>query len=602
MKNQVRCWQPFLCLILVSGWTVTSSAGDARVLVETRGETHRLLRNGEPYFIRGVGGNSRLAELAALGGNSIRTWDTKNLDKILDAAGRLQLTVCVGLWLGHERHGFDYQDEASVVRQLNECLEAVRKYKDHPAVLMWGIGNEMEGRGTNPAIWYAVNHIARECKRIDPDHPTMTIIAELGESKVESIERFCPDIDIVGINAYGGISTLAERYRATQGSKPYIVTEMGPLGPWEVGKTKWGSPIEETSTAKAIRYASGYEAAVTGAEGLCLGSYAFLWGNKQETTATWFGIVLPDGSRLAAADALSEAWTGTAPVNRCPEIRSLRVDGPSVLSPGETVLAKLSASDPEGDPLKVQWVFRRDSRKIGSGGDAQREEAELSHAVSGKGMEAVVTAPKKDGGYRLFAYLRDGKGGAAVANIPLYVDVPMDQEDASKAELPFTLYGDAAESSPYEPSGHMGNVKAIRVDPKCTVQPRSGETCLRIDYRAHDSWGGVLWQSPADDWKGEEPGGLNLSGATELEFWARGLEGGEVVNFVFGVLDGQQKYRDTAKGELKSVRLTKKWQRLSIPLKDLDLSRIKTGFGWSLAGQGKALTFFLDDIRYLAAR
>ena len=66
----------------------------------------------------------------------------------------------------------------------------------------------------------------------------------------------------------------------------------------------------------------------------------------------------------------------------------------------------------------------------------------------------------------------------------------------------------------------------------------------------------------------------------------RGDQGGETVNFVFGVLDGNQPYRDTAKGELKDVKLTKEWNNMTIPLRGLDLRQIKTGFGWSLAGQG----------------
>ena len=95
-----------------------------------------------------------------------------------------------------------------------------------------------------------------------------------------------------------------------------------------------------------------------------------------------------------------------------------------------------------------------------------------------------------------------------------------------------------------------------------------------------------------------KPGGLDLSGAESLEFWVRGAEGGEIVNFAFGLIDRKRPYGDTATGELKEVRLTNEWQRLSFPLKGADLQRIKTGFGWSLAGQGKPVTFYLDDIRY----
>ena len=417
-----------LCLelgVLLLATACASPAPDpSGTAVVTDGGTHRLVRNGEPYFIRGVGGQTHLELLAALGANSIRTWGADDLDKILDDAHRHGLTVCVGLWLGHERHGFDYQDETAVRDQFEASVATVRRYKDHPAVLMWGIGNEMEGDGANPAIWRAVEEIAREVKRIDPDHPTMTVIAELGGDKVQSIERWCPSIDIVGVNSYGGITTVGERYRAAGGSKPYVVTEFGPPGPWEVGTTSWGSPFEMTSTRKAEWYADGYRQAVTEQDGLCLGSYAFYWGWKQETTATWFGMLLPDGSRLGAVDAVAAAWTGAPPANLCPLILSLEADRTTQLRSGDTVTSEVSASDPEGDPLTHRWVLRSDAGTIGSGGDFQASETAFDGAVSASGPSATVTMPDRAGGYRLFAYVFDGAGGAAVANVPLHVAEP----------------------------------------------------------------------------------------------------------------------------------------------------------------------------------
>jgi hypothetical protein len=274
-------------------------------------------------------------------------------------------------------------------------------------------------------------------------------------------------------------------------------------------------------------------------------------------------------------------------------------DRTNPLKPGETVKANLVADDAEQDPLSIKWVLRSDAGTVGEGGDQQAEEASFADAVDGDGAEATVTVPAGGGGYRLFAYVSDGHGGAAVANVPLYVDAPILPLPAPQAKLPFTLYGDDVKANPYVPSGWMGNTQAIEMVLDSTDQPHSGETCLRARYNAGDNWGGVLWQSPANDWDGKQPGGLNLTGATELEFWVRGARGGETVDFVLGSIDGNVPYRDTARGELKNVRLTAEWQKLRIPLDGRDLSRIKTGFGWSLAGQGQPVTFYLDDIRYV---
>ncbi|MCH2124485.1 MAG: hypothetical protein MK165_06825 [Pirellulaceae bacterium] len=594
-------WHLALSLLILLVTIISPVQAQVKTVVASQAGSHRLLRNGQPYFIKGVGGERFLARLAAAGGNSIRTWSTENLEVILDEAAANNLTVCVGFWLGHERHGFDYQDESSVVKQLDACLTAVRQFKEHPAVLMWAVGNEMEGGGNNPAIWYAVDHIARECKRIDPDHPTMTVIAELGTNKVQNIERFCPHVDIVGVNTYGGVGSMAQRYRAAGGTKPYIVTEFGPFGPWEVEKTSWGSAVEASSTKKAQTYAQGYQKAVTEQAGLCLGSYAFLWGHKQETTATWFGMLLPNGVRLGAVDVMSEAWTGRSPQNRCPEIESLSLSATENLKPREVVTAKLVAADPEGDALSIRWALRYDSGTIGSGGDFQAEETILASAVVGKGSIVTLEVPPGGGAYRLFAYVEDDQGGAAVANVPLFVDAPLMRLKAPKAELPFTLYGEENSPAPYAPSGFMGNTAAIQMTFDSQESPYAGKTCLRVAYDAADAWGGVLWQSPPNDWLGEKPGGLNLTGAQALEFWARGEAGGEVVNFVLGVLEGDMKYPDSTKAEIKEVRLTQEWQKLRIPLDGRDLTRIKTGFGWSLAGQGKPVTFYLDEIRYVPA-
>lgn len=587
-------------------WTVVfalsmGNQGDAqtRILVDADRRV-RLERNGQPFVVRGVGGKEVLQLLAAAGGNAIRTWSAEDLGPLLDDAKSHGLAVCVGMWLGHPRHGFDYHDADQVGGQLEDCLAVVREYHDHPAVLMWAIGNEMEEDGRDPAIWYAINHIAREIERIDPDHPTMTVIAELGadEVKLRNLDRFCPDVDIVGVNSYGGIATLPERYRRSGCKKPYIVTEHGPHGPWEVEKTRWGAPLEATSTEKARQYASGYRSVMNDPNGLCLGSFAFLWGHKQETTATWFGMLLPDGQRLGAVDAMAELWQRRPPRNRCPQVTGIEVAEADLLKPGQTISAAVTASDPDGDPLTVRWVLRYDSGTIGVGGDAQAAEAMFADAFEADGMRCRVTMPEGGGGYRLFAYVEDNHRGAATANVPLYVDAPRKAMPAPQPELPLVIYAER-DAGPYAPSGFMGNTQAIEMDFTCEVQPRVGQHCLRVAYRANDGWGGVLWQSPPNDWEGEQPGGFDLTAAKALEFFVRGETTGTVVSFKLGGTGSGTLYADTAVAERADVRLTTVWQKIRIPLEGLDRSRIKTGFGWSLAGQGQPVTFYLDQIRYV---
>jgi hypothetical protein len=384
-----------------------------------------LLRNGSPYFIKGAGGDGSCELLAKLGGNSIRTWGTEGLQQQLDDAQRNGITVCAGIWLGHEGHGFSWNDAAQIARQTEMVKEAVQQFKSHPALLLWGLGNEMEGyeKGDNEVIWKAIDDLAALVKELDPDHPTMTVVAEIHGERVPGIHRWCPNIDIVGINSYGPAATVPERYRSAGGTKPYIVTEFGPVGWWEIARTEWGAPREPSSTEKTAEYRRAYEGAVLANPEMCLGSYAFLWGNKQEGTATWFGMLLPDGSRLAAADLMSEIWTGKLPPNRCPVLESLTIDGPAELEPGAVVQAHLESRDPEGDAIDVEWVLQSDSLAKGGGGAAEAVPPTFPDAIlKADHKQAEVRMPDMPGAYRLFAYLRDRQGGAAVGNVPLLVN------------------------------------------------------------------------------------------------------------------------------------------------------------------------------------
>ena len=580
--------------------STVKSNSPAKVEVRQEAGRWQLYVNHQPFFIKGGGGEGSLAKLKETGGNSIRTWGVAGLQSVLDEAQKQGLTVCVGIWLHHEHdtEGFDYSKPEMVKAQLEQVRQCVTRFKDHPAVLLWGIGNEMEGEaGDKVAIWNAVEAAAKLTKELDPNHPTMTVIAEIGGQKIPGIHQYCPDIDIIGINSYGGGPSVAERYAKLNGTKPYVITEFGPVGPWEIEKTSWGAAYEPTSTEKAASYRKTYEGSIAN-KPLCLGSYAFLWGQKQETTATWFGMFLKDGAKVSAVDTITELWTGKMPVKLCPVISPLKLADKREFAPGESFRADLEASSPDGQPVKVRWVVQPEQVNKLTAGAEENKLPELTAAIlQSDDHHAEVRTPEQPGGYRLFAYVRNG-AGAAVANVPFHVGTIKKFAAERKARLPFVIYAEQdGSNNHYVPTGWMGNSKAIKMDAGCRTGPHSGSTCLRIEYQATNEWGGVVWQDPPGDW-GDKAGGWNLSGAKQLTFWARGENGGEEVGFKFGLLGSEKSHPDSDTGGLEKIKLTPEWKSYTVDLTGKDLGCIKTGFCWTLKGQDNPLTFYLDDIQF----
>ena len=247
-----------LCTLLIAGCThsgaetqsqsTSSAASPVKATLAQTDDGYTILRNGEPYFIKGAGGRTRLALLAKSGANSLRTWGTDNAKAILDEAHKHGLTVMLGLRLGHERHGFDYSDKDAVAKQKAEVRKQVLKYKDHPALLAWGIGNEVDLFYTNKDVWFAVQDIAAMIKKLDPNHLITTVTAGIDKKKLELVLTRVPDIDYLSINIYGGLESLPQDLMDMGYDGPYVVTEWGPTGHWQVERTDWDVPIEQTST------------------------------------------------------------------------------------------------------------------------------------------------------------------------------------------------------------------------------------------------------------------------------------------------------------------------------------------------------------------
>jgi len=403
--------------------------GGADVTVRHQGDKYVLMHNGEPYRINGAGIDSAdLESFAAHGGTSFRTWRTDNGQQVLDEAQRLGLTVVMCIEIARERHGFDYDDHDAVAAQLKFARDEVLKYKDHPALLVWMIGNEPNLHYRNPKVFDAVNEISEMIHDVDGKHPTTASLAGFNAELIAVIDERAPDLDFISIQLYGEIVNLPQRFADIGFKRPYMITEWGTIGHWEVGKTTWGAPIEQHSSEKADTYLAAYEAAIRSDPSLILGSYVFLWGQKQERTPTWYGMFLADGAETEAIDVMHYLWNGEWPKNRSPRIEAFTLDGRTAhenvtLEVGEQYRAAISAIDPDGDDLAYRWEVMRESEATQSGGDPEEVPEILPGLVDdSSGHEVAVTAPAESGAYRLFVYVYDGQGHAGHANIPFYVN------------------------------------------------------------------------------------------------------------------------------------------------------------------------------------
>jgi hypothetical protein len=286
-----------IILAVMAGCTPETGTAptQSRVEVVKTDSDYQLLRGGEPYVIRGAGmGIDDIERFAGHGGNSIRTWSTANeyqdTQALLDTAHAHGITVALGLSMTAERHGFDYDDADAVARQLETVRNEVLKYKDHPALLFWLVGNELNKSYTNPSVWDAVDDVAEMIHELDPNHPVTTPLAGFKPHVIEEIRARAPAIDFISLQMYGSLFGLPDMIAETGFDEPFMVTEWGTIGYWEMEKTTWGTPVELTSSEKADVFLRARNDVLARFDGQLIGSYAFLWGQKQERTPTWFGF------------------------------------------------------------------------------------------------------------------------------------------------------------------------------------------------------------------------------------------------------------------------------------------------------------------------
>lgn len=392
----------------------------------------QLLLDGEPFYIKGAGlEGGNIARLKAHGGNSIRTWRTgdhiMSAGELLDEAHKHGMMVTMGIEIARERHGFDYNDEKAVKAQFDKVKSDVLKYKDHPALMAWGIGNELNLHYSNPKVWEAVEDIATMIKEEDPNHLTTTMLAGADKEVVRRIMETCTHLDFLSFQIYGDILNLPKYISESGYDGAYIVSEWGATGHWESPQTNWGSPIEQQSTEKAEAYLERYQQVIAADQEHCIGSFVFLWGQKQERTPTWYGMFLENGRKTASVDVMEYVWTGEWPEKRAPLMKDFFLNNQNAIksitvSTGQNMSALAEAESLTNEKLRYHWEIMGEvpEEHQSDGGDFEQRPTTLLKMESDD-PQVAITAPEKPGDYRLFVYVLDAYNGAATANIPFKV-------------------------------------------------------------------------------------------------------------------------------------------------------------------------------------
>ena len=422
----------YLTLIAVVSVCVASCAPQQGVVIRKKGNGFELRVDGEKSYIKGVGGTNRLDVASASGANACRTWggDVKSVKRTSELAAKNGMRVMQGIWLPKELE--KYSDEKFKSEMRETCRELAETFKDDPNILCWGIGNEIELSGSNNGVvWGFVEELAAIMKSIDKRHLVATVIAH-NKSALDSIARYAPSLDIVGINSYGSIFQVKDMVAESDYKGPYMITEWGPTGWWETSSTEWKAPIEQTSEQKRVVYEERYNNAILGDE-RCLGSFVFLWGQKEERTPTWFSMFVEGkveglplkGEKTPMVEAMQRVWSGEEPAQTAPVVTGIKVDGKTpqqspVLQKGKPFRVEVAAADREGDKMTYIWEVLHEATKLGFGGSYEPRPERYGEVFTTSEPVADITIDE-EGNFRVYAYVSDGKGFVSTVNSPVQV-------------------------------------------------------------------------------------------------------------------------------------------------------------------------------------
>lgn len=444
MKKIIISFILFVCLILALAGLVAhryfnreKSVDKTRtVYVDNVNNGFQLIRNGKPYKIQGAAGDSYFHELAAAGGNTIRVYDTINISNVLDEAQKNNLAVIVDIPIPKYDFRYNLYSSDEHNRKLIKNIGLlVKKHKDHPALLIWNLGNEINYPLFNWKEIFLKNSFIETFNKLieiihkeDPNHPVSTTLYNSNLKQYANIRINSPELDLLSYNVFGDIKNLfskIDKFHFYFGACPFYISEFGSDGYWESKSTSWLAPIEPTSAKKSEQILNRYKIILENNHQSYLGALVFYWGNKFELTYTWFSLFRKEFKSEIIRD-LKNSW-GQSDNSPRIGLNYMLIDGLGtidnvVFAPNERKTAELYFLDSaKKEEMKVEWEIFAEGWHYDEDDNRIRPKELLNLFLSFDGSRATFKIPEKEGPYRIFAYVYDNEGFFATTNTPFYV-------------------------------------------------------------------------------------------------------------------------------------------------------------------------------------
>jgi hypothetical protein len=408
--------------------------GAKKVTIQKKNGRYNFYKDGKPFFVKGGAGYTHIKELSQCGGNTIICWDTSKIESSLKEAAKNNVAVIIGLDVpGGDNKAF-YDNQKNVEELDKAYTGIVARFKDHPSLLAWCLGNELSVPfSLVPTPFYKIyNKILDHIHNIDPNHPVSTAIINIAKKRILMIKWRMPAIDFYCINIYNSIKTIQHELNLIKmfWSGPYLIGEWAPNGGWEAPLNVWLAPIEYTSTKKAQQSYEFYTKYMPLKDPRFLGSMAFYWGNRQEYTYTWFSIFNEDGTPTEVKEALYDCWKDTVTQHLSPKLQYMLVDTLGaqdniILTPGsEHEVSALLQPLQFSDSLKYSWQILQEDWRLYWGkafNFLRKPPAQTGLFADSTRQRTSFIAPSKEGPYRVFVTVYNSKGYCATANAPIYV-------------------------------------------------------------------------------------------------------------------------------------------------------------------------------------